>query len=343
MAKRIQLSDDNITFVSLPTPEGSLSVTSNSTDDSVLGTTFTSTFPTIIDWEMSATGLVKGSAAYCGRILKSGTPTSVTNLSLAFVSGKTYKTSIAANQIWDYNTAPVIRDDGFVVTDQVETFDYLFGSVTFLSTYSPIGSITADVDYLPTSTFGKALSFSLTQSTTAVDDSDYATVCANNGYRVNKQGLRDVSLSFDGIFDAAEDFHAQLESRNEFIVEIDPIGTTQSVARGYFRVSETSLDGAVGDNESESVSFTLSVPSPDFRPFGWSHFPGTPLEGAVKIALDGFDLEQDVYVRYLPSGTLATDGKTGTAVVTDVTLESAIDDINRFSLSFTGDGQLQDV
>jgi hypothetical protein len=339
MAKKIQVSTDGITYVSLPTPDGSLSVTANSTDDSLLGQTFASTFPTLLDWEGSSTGLVKGYAAYCGKILKSGISTVSVAEPLSLLSGATYKTDLASHGIWDYEVTPVIFDDGLDVTNEVKTFDYLFGSVTFKATYTVVGSITADINYLPTAAFGRALSFSLTQSTTAVDDSDYEAVCLNGGYRINKQGLRDVSLSFDGIYDAAEDFHAQLESREAFIVEIDPIGDGKSIARGYFRVSDTSQDGAVGDNESESTSFSLSVPSPDFKPFGWQHASDTTLNAAIRIVLDGFDLEQDVFFKYLPDGLV---GKSGSTVITDVTLESALDDLNRFSLGFTGDGVLAD-
>lgn len=343
MTKLIQLSTDNITFVSLPTTEGSLSVTTSSVDDSLLGTTFASTLPTIKDWEVSAPGLVKGYAAYCGKILKSGTSTASVAEAMELVSGLTYKTTNVLRNIWDYTVTPVIYDDATDVTSEVETFNYLLGQVTFKGTYTVVGTITADINYLPTSTFGKALSYSLTQSTTAVDDSDYATVCANGGYRINKQGLREVSLTFDGIYDAVEDFHQQLDDAEVFIIEVDPLGTGESIARGYFRVSSASQDGAVGDNESESVEFTLSVPSPDFTPFAWSHTLTTPLDPAIRIALDGFDLEQDVFVNYLPNGVGGAGGKTGSTVVTDVTLESEIEGLNIFNLTFTGDGALTDA
>lgn len=343
MSKLIRLSSDNITYVSLPTSDGSLSVTGNAVDDSLLGNTFSSSFTSLLDWEMGATGLVKGYAAYCGKILKQGTSTASVSEAMELVSGQTYKTTNTAHNIWDYTVTPVIYDDAVDVTDEVETFDYLFGKVTFKGTYTVTGTITADINYLPTASFGKALSFSLTQSVDAVDDSDYATVCANNGYRINKQGLREVSLSFDGIYDAVEDFHQQLEDRDSFIVEIDPMGNGKSIARGYFRVGDTSQDGAVGDNESESTNFTLSVPSPDFIPFGWDHASDTPLDPAIRIALDGFDLEQDVFVEYLPNGIGGAGGKTGSTVVTDVSLESSIEGLNTFNLTFTGDGSLNDA
>jgi len=343
MAKLIQLSDDNITYVSLPTSDGSLSVTGNTVDDSLLGQTYASSFTSLLDWEASATGLVKGFSAYCGKVLKQGTSTAATAEPMSLVSGQKYQTTLASRNIWDHTVTPIIYDDGVDVTDEVETFDYLFGAITFNGTYTVIGAITADINYLPTASFGKALSFSLNQSADAVDDSDYASVCANNGYRINKQGIRNVDLTFDGIYDATEDFHQQLEDRESFIIEVDPLGTGKSIARGFFRINETSQDGAVGDNESESVTFTLSAPSPDFRPFGWQHAVDTELDAAIRIALDGFDLEQDVFLRYLPNGTGVAGGKTGSTVITDVSLESAIDGLNTFNLTFTGDGQLSDA
>lgn len=343
MSKRIRLSSDNITYYTLPTPEGDLNRTINTVDASTLGQTFADEFPTIIDWEMSSQGLVKGAAAYCGRILKSGISTAIVGAPLTLVSGQEYQITAAANQILDYQVTPVIYDDGVDVTSQVQTFNYLVGKIVFLGTYTVVGAITADVNYLPTATFGKTLSFSLTQSVNVVDDSSYQEVCSNGGFRVNKQGIRTVALSFDGIYDAANDFNTLINSRDTFIVELDPQGDGKSVARGYFRVTDLNQGGAVGDNESESVEFSLSVPSPDFIPFTWQHAIDSTLDPAVRIALDAFESESDVFVQYLPDGTTGSDGKGGSTVVTDVTLESSIEDINRFSLAFTGDGALIDV
>lgn len=342
-SKLVRFSADDVTYYSLPSNSSEMSFDGEVVDDSVLGQTYESGFTSLLNWNINADGIYKGEAGYNTCVLKEGTPVATTGEAMSLVSGKTYKITDTSKDIFSDTATITVYDDAVDVTAQVETYNYLFGTITFASGYSVVGAITIDVTYIPVAVVGRFNTFTLTQSVSAVDDSDFQSLKANNGYRLNTQGLRSVNLEASGIFDATEDFHQQLEDRDYFVLEVQADENAYSKARGYFRISTASQSGAVGDNEQESVTFVLNVPSSDYVPFGWEHDASSTLNSSILLALDAFEDETNLYVEYLPNGVGGAGGKTGQGVVTDISLSSSVDDMPRFSIAIQGDGALVDA
>lgn len=342
-SKLVRLSADNVTYVSLPSNTADLNDESTSVNDTILGNTFESMFTSLVTWNLSADGVYKGVAGYETCLLKAGTPVAATDEAMTLVSGQTYRITDATKNIWS-NTAGVTVYDGVTdVTAEVLTFNYLFGTITFDPSYTVVGAVTVDVTYIPVAVFGRFNSFTLTQSVTAVDDSDFQSLKANNGVRLQTQGLRTVSLEATGIYDTSDDFRTDLLAREYFVIEIQADGDGYSKARGYFRVGTIGQSGAAGDNEEQTVNFMLSVPSSDYTPFAWDHSTSSTLNDAIIIALDAFNNETNVYVEYLPEGLGGAGGVTGQGIVTDISLASGVEDMPRFTVSISGDGALTAV
>lgn len=336
-AKIIQISEDGSTWYSLPTPSGSLSIEGNVIDDSILGQTFRSGFTGIIDASLEAEAIYKGIAGYKASIKKQGTSTATTAEPLSLVSGLTYRVTDSTKDIMDTANTVTVYDDGVDVTSQVETFNYLFGIITFVGGYTVVGDITADFNYFPTSYLTQARSYTLGQTVEAVDATTLYGANLNNGFRMNIAGLREVMLDLEGIYNASEASIATLIARNPIVVEINPDGEGKSVARGYFINTSVGQSGDVGDLESEDVSFSLYVPSPDYLPFSWQHTNDTTIPTAVRIALDAWESQTNIYARYMPEGVNSTY-MSGQAVVTDMSLSGEIEDVNRFTTSLSFDG-----
>ena len=343
MAKLIRLSADGTNWFSLPSNSADLSIDGEQVDDSILGTTFSSSFTSLLNWNFSGDGIYKGVAGYQTCILKQGTSTATTGEDMSQVTGQIYQIDDATKNLFDAAVAYTVFDGVTDVTDEVVNVNYLFGTITFDSSYTVVGDITIDVNYFPVAVIGRFNSFTLTQSVDAVDDSDFQTLKANGGFRLNKQGLRTVSLEASGIFDATSDFRQQLVDRDAFVLEIQADSTGLSKARGYFRIGTTSQSGAVGDNEEESVTFNLNVPSSDYSPFEWSHATTSTLSDAILVALNAFNSETNVFIEYLPNGIGGAAGATGQGVITDISLSSSVDDMPRFTIELTNDGALTDV
>jgi hypothetical protein len=214
MAKRLEFSTDGVTYLGVPSNTAELTTNGETVNDSILGTTFDSQFTSLLNWEVNGDGIYKGVPGYQTCVLKQGTSTGTTGEAMSLVSGLTYKITDTTKDIWNAAATVVIYDDAVDVTDEVETFDYLFGTITFDSGYTVIGDITADISYFPTAVLGRFNSFTLTQSVAAVDDSDFQTLKANGGFRLNTQGLRTVALEASGIYDAPSDFRQQLVDRD---------------------------------------------------------------------------------------------------------------------------------
>jgi hypothetical protein len=345
MAKLIRVSDDNgANWHTLPGGSGELTRESASAGDTVFGQTFESNQPTLITWNVQAGAFYKGYAGYVATIKKKGTSTPETGAALTLVSGKRYRLNTTTKRIIDRATAYTVKDNAVAVAAaNIESVNFLFGEVVFVSTYTPTGAITMDYNYFPVADVGGAKSYSLKMTAAPVDTTTYALAQANGGYRTHSPGLRSVSIDLSGIYASANGFAAMLASREEVIIEINPDGASKSLCRGFFKLTSDGQSGDVGAPEEESLSFSLAVPDPTAKaeiPFGWSHDAATVLSTAVQKVLNAWEDETALDVQYLPDGT---NGFTGDCIVTDTSLAGSLDGMNEFSVSLRGSGAMTAV
>jgi hypothetical protein len=338
MAKTISVSADDITYYVLPGSSGDFNVEAEGLEDTTFGQSFSSTETGLLSWTSSANAYWKGFAGYVTTIKKSGTTTAMTGDAMSLVSGKTYSIDAAAKEVWDHTATFVIYDGVTDVTAQVESINYLYGTVTFLSAYTVLGAVTVDGSYLPLAAYGKAQDFSLTQSAESVDTTDFDTAQGNGGYRTFVPGLRQVSLDLSGFYALSNGFKALLAAREECVIEISPDGAGASMCRGFFKPMTTGQSGDVGGNEQETVTFALSVPyvaGVAVTPFDWNHAVGSSIPLGVKTCLDAWEAETLIYVKYLSDGAA---GDKGSVVTTDFSLSSGLSAMSEFSLSAQGSG-----
>lgn len=338
MAKQIDISGDGgSTFNTLPGSSGSKSNEAGSINDTIFGQTFTSTERGLINWGIEGNAYYKGYAGYEASLLRTGTATATTGEAMSQDSGQIYSVDLATRSIWDRSATYTIYDGATPVADaDIDWVDFLFGRVKFADTYTVSGAVTADFSYFPTQSVGKANSYSLTQTAEAQQKTDFATAQSNGGYHEFNPGLRTVSLSLSGFYDSANSFEDLLESGEEIIIEINPDGAGNSVCRGFFKALTTGQDGDVGNIETEEVTFELSVPTDAYIPFRWNHDAATTLPQAIRDLLDSWESESTVVARYLEDGV---SGIQGTCVITDISLEGALESMNEYSVSLQGSGQ----
>lgn len=340
-AKNVQVSKDGTTFATLPGSTADLNEDSATADDSVFGTTFTSTQPTLITWGSSSNGFYKGFPGYRATLKRAGSPTAFTDEAMTedTTNGLYYITD-RTKSLWD-NTVDVVINDGAspVAASDIEYIDYLQGGVKFVSSYNPTGAITAaEGSFLGTSAICYAQSFTLTQSADTENVTDFCEAQDNGGYGVFKYNQQTVELSLEGFYNEASDYADDLASRDVVIVEINPDGDGKSVARGYFRATSRSQSGDTGSTETESATYTLAVPEDVARPFSWYHAATSSIPQAVRWVLDAWSERDTLTYRYKPEG--ATMRFTGDVLVSDCSLSSGVEEINDFSLDFQGTGAL---
>lgn len=345
MAKLIQVSDDSeATWETLPGATGTFSAEAESIDDTVFGQTFQSNEIGLITWSVEANAYFKGFAGYVATVKKQGTATVAAGESFTLVSGKTYQIDDSTKEIWNRSYASfVVYDNALDKTVEVLSVDYLFGKVTFKSSYTVIGPVTVDIEYYPVVALGTANAFSLTMTADAIDITDFATAQANSGHQTSDPGLRTVQLELSGFYALASGFLAILQARSEVIIELSPDGGNLSVCRGFFLVSSEAQAGDVGALEEETTTFQLNVPTdsqvvaggPEI-PFGWQHESTSTIHKSIKICLTAWLDETKIDVQYLEDGLA---GNKGQVVVTDVSLSGGLREMNEFSVSFMGDGQ----
>lgn len=345
MAKRIRISDDNgSNWYTFPGSGGSIASEAGTIDDTILGQEFASTQTGLIGYTIETNGLYKGFAGYMAKILKSGTSTALTDEAMSLVSGKTYRVTDATKRLFDREEALAFEDGGVAISDaNIESINHLFGEVTFVSGYTPSGSITvASGNYLPLATIGKANGFTLTQTAAEIMDADFDTVQGNSGHNTYEYGLKTVALELTGIFASGNAWRTALVNREELVIEINPDGNGKSVARGFFKFTAEGQSGDVGALEEQTATLNLSVPAQEdlLYPFKWTHASDTTLSLAIRKALTAWENKTKPDLQYLPDGTT---GVRGTCVITEVTLSSGLEAMNDFTITALVDGQLTTV
>lgn len=337
MAKRIRVSDDaGITWYTLPGSTGDLGHDADALDDTIFGQSYKSSQTGLIGWTVNANSIFKGFAGYVTTILKPGTSTVMTDEAMSLVSGKTYQITSVTKRIINRAVAIIVKDAAATVAAaDIATFDYLFGQVTFASSYTVTGPITITAEYYPTVAIGCANEFTLTQTAEANDNTCMSVAQANNGHRTFEAGLKTVSLELNGIYQVANGYLAALTARSELIIEINLEGSGLTVARGFFKPMSTGQSGDVGALEDETVSFELSVPDDDKLqyPFHWVVDAASTLNQAIQICLDAWENDTVIDVAYLPDGAT---GVQGNAIVTDLSLAGGLEAMNTFTVNFQG-------
>lgn len=344
-AKQVLLSTDDITYYLLPGSTGSIAVNGKTIDDTIFGQNYKSTLIGSLGWTISANAIYKGYPGYVATIKKIGATTTMTGeaMTTTGMPAHSYQIVNTAKRIWDRSITFVVHDGATDVTANVASIDYLFGIVTFLSTYTVLGAVTVTGNYFPTANIGKFQSYTLTQSAAAIDDSDMPTLNSNGGYQTYAAGLQTVSISLPSVFDTTSGWQTALVARTEYVIEINPDGTgdSGSLCRGFFRLTTDSRSGAVGALELETITFELSVPLGSqgniavATPFSWQHGASSPIPTAIKEVLTQYLAGNTIFVKYLYDGV---NGWKGTAVITDASLAGGMDTANEVTLTFQGSG-----
>lgn len=343
-AKTVQVSDDNgSNWYTLPGNSGEFSDEAGSLDDTIFGQLFQSGQPNLIGWSVNANALFKGFAGYTVDIKKTGTPTTMTDEAMSSIATDTYQVTASTKRILDPDTTIVVEDNNVAVAaSNIEYIDYLFGIVKFITAYTPTEPITITGKYLPQSILAKYRNFTLTMTMDPIDNTDIPAAQANSGHRTfDPAGLKTVTLETSGVYDSTNGYRTDLVARTTLVIEVNPDGASQTVARGFFKPTARGQSGNVGDLEEETASFTLFVPSNNTDyvskmqvPFRWN-FSSSTLSTAVQKCITAWQNATALDVRYLSDGV---NGLKGDCVVADVSLSGGLDAMNEFSVSLQGTG-----
>lgn len=339
VAKRVAISADGNAWYTLPGSTGEWNDEAEQIDDTIFGQTFTSTQPGLITWTSNAQAFYKGFAGYVASVKSSGSSVAANGEAMSQIGASlTFAVTDATKNVWDYTKGITVYSGGVEVAEEdIESINWLFGRVTFVSGFAP-GVITVDVEYLPMTEVSRANSFTLTQTAETIDRTDYQIAHGNDGYRVFDPGLRTISLELGGFYDADDAVWEILEGRTEAVIEINPDGSGMSLARGIFKLVTRNQSGDVGALEEQTRTFNLSVPEGLDIIFDWVHDDDTTLSQAVRILLDAYINQTKPYIRYEPDGPNELIFQ-GQAVLTDVSLSSSLDAMNEFTANFQGSDQ----
>lgn len=357
MAKRIQVSDDaGSNWYTLPGNSGSINSDGQELNDTIFGHSFQSSEIGLISGQISSNAIYKGFAGYhCDIRQMAGSTTSFTGESTSQETGQIYVIDDATKDVWDHTQALTFTDDSTDVTDEVEWIDFLRGRYKFQDSYTVVDTNpTVAGEYFAKTVVAKGRTFNLTQSQSPIDDTDFATAQANSGHNTYEYGLKTVSLEIGNVYDVTNGWRTTLEGRSLVIIDLAPVGngSSDSYARGIFKVSTHAHSGDVGALEEETVNFTLQVPDESdvattgadndlfLTPFVWTHPSASNISTAVQKVLEAWEDDETLLARYLPDGST---GVSGSVVVSEVSMTGGLEALNEFSVTLMISGALSTV
>lgn len=343
-AKLIQVSLDDVTYSTLPGSSGEIAIESSDNDNTIYGGVFSSSIPGVKDFTLSGNAWLRQTPGFNATVKRAGTTTAFTAETMSVEDGLTYIIDDFTKSLWDYNVGIVVNDNSVPVNAaDIDSIDYMFGRVTFVTGYTATGPITVDGSYFPVSSFGCANDVSLTQNAEATLSSCFEITQAENGFNTYDSGLKTVSIELSGFYRTTNDFFTTIATNETVVIEIDWEGDGQTMSRGVFKLQSTSQSGDVGQQEEYSATFNLFVPE-DVLPFSWYFGATSQASQGFQNIINAWITRQNLYFRYYPKGdTTGEDGYTGQVVVTDASISTSVDAIGELSLSGQGDGELVKV
>lgn len=235
---------------------------------------------------------MSASPGYAATIKATGTPTTFTAEACSLVSGKTYQIDATAKRAWDPLSSLAIYDNGSrVAAADVESVSLLFGRVTFASSYSVTGPVTASGKYLPLSTLTYARGFVLRVGGTLLDVSPYGSQARQWSTGPEAiDGALDVLGRGGEVYDGgSRSLDSVLRSGEIVVIEVLPEASTALRVFAVLERSETG--GVVSDVIANAVQF---------RGAGASSIDGYTLDFTIEApaadASPSYDVAEAPYV-----------------------------------------------
>lgn len=340
-AKLLQTSRDGITWNTLAGNDGSIEANGTELDNTTFGSDFSSSLTGIIEHSLSGNVMFRDNAGFEARLKRAENSTAFTAEELSLV-GNLYVIDDRTKALWNPKEALVISDtEGAIASTDIASVDYMNGRVKFVDSFTPVGAVTATGEFLTAVNFACANSVDISQTLETIETGCFETVGENGGFQTYEGTLRSVSIDIDRFYRSSTDFYEILKDRDDIIIEFDMDGTGTSVARGQFKVLSDSLTGGVGGDESESITFNLSVPTTEIPvvPFSWYFGANTNAPMSFQDMIWAWEGKQPLKVRYLPEGQ-GNLGFQGDYIITDASVSVAVDSIGEGSISGQGTGAL---
>lgn len=355
IAKKKQNGDPD-KWYTFPGNSGDFTMETEQLDDNIYGVRFSSTQPGLLSWNVSTNAMYRGFAGYEAIVRTVKEAKNLAGEEVIAVTGDNKSIQIKDGNKRILNPSEKIEfSEPNPAINPIVSIDYLFGIITFQANISNLATVAiTGGEYYEMEAIGCANSFSLSQTADTRD-----VTCFENSCRKILPGLRSVSLDLTGFYRKSNNFFEKVSGRGETVIEIIPDGasataygtTTQdlsatSTCRGFFHPYNLNQSGDVGGDENETITFNLSTRSEDevanfenfdFVPFGWAHGNETKISNAVKTALDAWQKEEEIWVRYMPEGK-AEEIRQGKGYVTDASVEQSVDGMSEFSITIEGNG-----
>lgn len=215
-----------------------------------------------------------GTAGWNTRVLRSGTPTVMTNEVMSSISGPNlvFRVIDSTKRVWDRTASVVFKNNASAVQTPL-WFNPLFGIVAFSSAKTT--GIRVTTSYLPMATLATARRYTLNTSLSLQDSTTYSAAQTTDGYMHREGTLLDASVSIGRLANSSNQFLSALQTRSSVVVEIRP-GNGANAFRGWFVPESTNLSGDGEALEEDELSFQLDAsPHQDGKTavaFAW----GTP-------------------------------------------------------------------
>lgn len=210
--------------------------------------------------------MASAQVAYKSKLSIGGTSTAMTAQACAQVgSTKTWQISNASKRVVDPSVARTWKDGGVAISaSNIESENLLFGTVTFISSFTPGGAVTVDANYIPTAALAQVKSMTLEESADLAD----TTTINSAGYHMRTPTLLDAKGELQLFSDLQDDvdpsgttttLYSLMTTRTPVLLELDEKGTGVEVFRAWVLIG----DEKVGFDPKDVTQGSLSWQATD--------------------------------------------------------------------------------
>ncbi len=200
---------------------------------------------------------------YSAVVKASGTSTVITTEATTDLAGAhtAFQITDATKRVLNPAVVVVVKKDTVIQSAALYTVNYLFGTITFLSTIGAGHTVTIDGAYLPMYAVATAKEFTLDLLNDLLDN----TTFSSSGNKERIDGLHDAGGTLSVIedllsdYDSGGDSHTLLDvftGRTLIVLETYP--NTTSKFRAFIKFDKESVKAALSDMVQGSLSWKLA-------------------------------------------------------------------------------------
>lgn len=195
---------------------------------------------------------------YKASVSKNGIHTDITDVPMVLYKNNTFHTVDNTTRVFSYKSPIEVKVNGVVVPTTDYTIDHLFGRITF--TTLPTDPVTITGKYVPVQEIISAHKMDLKINAEPVDVTTFFSARRDHAFKRKIAGLKTVDISIDTFYIVNAHLLDTFLKNEPVFIEVRPSVDHDLCFRGWFNMTNKSIDVDVKTIVTSALQFSLYEP-----------------------------------------------------------------------------------